>query len=134
MVFYLSGFYQTKHHAKAIAGFMLAIPGANALGSPLSTFLLGIDWLDMSGWQWLFIIEAIPALILGVIAFFLPDDKIEDVNGLIKMKAVAYSYHNKRKIRKRTGKALHLCSSFKRSGCVNSICQLFLLDGWILRH
>lgn len=67
---YLSGFYQTKHHAKAIAGFMLAIPGANALGSPLSTFLLGIEWLDISGWQWLFILEAIPALILGVIAFF----------------------------------------------------------------
>ena len=43
MVHYLSGFYQTKHHAKAIAGFMLAIPGANALGAPLSTFLLGIE-------------------------------------------------------------------------------------------
>ncbi|MDO8225918.1 MFS transporter [Bacillus cabrialesii] len=84
MVFYLSGFYQTKHHAKAIAGFMLAIPGANALGSPLSTFLLGIDWLDMSGWQWLFILEAIPALILGVIAFFYLDDKIEDVKWLDK--------------------------------------------------
>ena len=84
MVYYLSGFYQTKHHAKAIAGFMLAIPGANALGSPLSTFLLGIDWLGFAGWQWLFILEAIPALILGVIAFFYLDDKIEDVKWLNK--------------------------------------------------
>ncbi|WBL28853.1 MFS transporter [Bacillus safensis] len=82
MVFYLSGFYQTKHHAKAIAGFMLAIPGANAVGAPLSTFLLGVNWLDMSGWQWLFILEAIPALILGVIAFFYLDDKIEEVKWL----------------------------------------------------
>ncbi|MGM0922206.1 MAG: MFS transporter [Bacillota bacterium] len=84
LVFYLSGFYQTKHHAKAIAGFMLAIPGANALGSPLSTFLLGVDWLGMAGWQWLFILEAIPALILGVIAYFYLDDKIEDVKWLNK--------------------------------------------------
>ncbi|WNS78808.1 MFS transporter [Domibacillus sp. DTU_2020_1001157_1_SI_ALB_TIR_016] len=84
MVYYLSGFYQTKHHAKAIAGFMLAIPGANALGSPLSTFLLGIDWLGFAGWQWLFILEAIPALILGVIAYFYLDDKIEDVKWLNK--------------------------------------------------
>jgi nitrate/nitrite transporter NarK len=84
MVFYLSGFYQTKHHAKAIAGFMLAIPGANAIGAPLSTFLLSVDWLGMAGWQWLFILEAIPAFILGVIAYYYLDDKIEDVRWLDK--------------------------------------------------
>lgn len=84
MVHYLSGFYQSKHHAKAIAGFMLAIPGANALGAPLSTFLLGVDWLHLAGWQWLFIMEAIPAVILGIIAFFYLDDKIEEVKWLNK--------------------------------------------------
>jgi MFS transporter, ACS family, tartrate transporter len=84
MVFYLSGFYQSKHHAKAIAAFMLAIPGANALGSPLSTFLLSIHWLGFGGWQWLFIVEAIPSLILGVISYFYLDDKIEDVKWLNK--------------------------------------------------
>ncbi|PGV53484.1 MFS transporter [Bacillus sp. AFS037270] len=84
MVFYLSGFYQTKHHAKAIAGFMIAIPGANALGSPLSTFLLGVNWLGLEGWQWMFIMEAIPAVILGIICYFYLDDKIEDVKWLNK--------------------------------------------------
>lgn len=82
MVHYLSGFYQSKHHAKAIAGFMLAIPGANALGSPLSTFLLNVDWLGFAGWQWLFIVEAIPAVVLGVVCYFYLDDKIEDVKWL----------------------------------------------------
>ncbi|KYG30657.1 MFS transporter [Priestia endophytica] len=82
MVYYLSGFFQTKHHAKAIAGFMLAIPGANAIGAPLSTFLLGIDWLGLAGWQWLFILEAIPAFILGIICYFYLDDRLEDVNWL----------------------------------------------------
>jgi len=84
MVHYLSGFYQTKHHGKAIAAFMLAIPGANALAAPLCTFLLGIEWFDMSGWQWLFILEAIPAVILGIVAYFYLDDKIEDVKWLTK--------------------------------------------------
>ncbi|MCP8969364.1 MFS transporter [Ectobacillus ponti] len=82
MVHYLSGFYQSKHHAKAIAGFMLAIPGANALGSPLSTFLLGINWMGLAGWQWLFVIEAVPALVLGVICYFYLDDTIEDAKWL----------------------------------------------------
>jgi MFS transporter, ACS family, tartrate transporter len=82
MVHYLSGFYQSKHHAKAIAGFMLAIPGANAFGSPLSTFLLNVDWLGFAGWQWLFIVEAIPAVMLGVVCYFYLDDKIEDVKWL----------------------------------------------------
>ncbi|MFP3124781.1 MFS transporter [Ectobacillus funiculus] len=84
MVAYLSGFYQTKHHAKAIAGFMLAIPGANALGAPLSTFLLGVNWLGMEGWQWLFVLEAIPSLILGVVCYFYLDDTIEAVKWLNK--------------------------------------------------
>ncbi|UOF92950.1 MFS transporter [Fodinisporobacter ferrooxydans] len=84
MVFYLSNFYQTKHHAKAIAGFMVAIPGANALGAPLSTFLLGVHWLGLGGWQWMFIMEAIPAVILGVVCYFYLDDTIESVKWLNK--------------------------------------------------
>ena len=84
MVAYLSGFYQTKHHAKAIAGFMVAIPGANALGAPLSTFLLSVNWLSLAGWQWLFILEAIPSFILGIVCFFYLDDQIKDIKWLNK--------------------------------------------------
>lgn len=82
MVYYLSGFYQGKHHAKAIAAFMLAIPGANALGAPLSTYLLTLEGFGLAGWQWMFIIEAIPAVILGIIAYFYLDDKIADAKWL----------------------------------------------------
>ncbi|MFB1100221.1 MFS transporter [Terribacillus saccharophilus] len=82
MVYYLSGFFQSKHHAKAIAAFMLAIPGANAVGAPLSTFLMQINWLNLAGWQWLFILEAVPAMILGIICFFYLDDRLEDVKWL----------------------------------------------------
>lgn len=84
MVWYLSSFYQTKHHAKAIAGFMMAIPFANAIGSPISTYLLNITWLDMAGWQWMFILEALPAIVLGTVCYFYLDDKIEEVKWLSK--------------------------------------------------
>lgn len=84
MVWYLSNFYQSKHHARAIAGFMIAIPAANAIGAPISTALLGISWLGFSGWQWLFLLEGIPCLILGIICLFYLDDKLEDVKWLTK--------------------------------------------------
>lgn len=84
MVWYLSNFYQTKHHAKAIAGFMVAIPAANAIGAPLSSYLLGVNMFGLAGWQSLFLIEGIPCLILGIVCFFYLDDKIEDVKWLTK--------------------------------------------------
>ncbi|MGF7033580.1 MFS family permease [Paenibacillus mucilaginosus] len=82
MVHYLSGFFQSKHHAKAIAGFMIAIPAANAIGAPISTYLLQITWLGMAGWQWLFILEALPAIVLGIICYFYLTDRIEDATWL----------------------------------------------------
>ncbi|MEH7120785.1 MFS transporter [Neobacillus vireti] len=84
MVSYLSGFYQTKHHAKAIAGFMIAIPSTNAIGALLCTHLLNVNWFGMAGWQWLFISEAIPSVVLGVICYFYLDDQIENVKWLNK--------------------------------------------------
>jgi len=84
MVAYLADFYQSKHHARAIAGFMLAIPAANAIGSPIATALLGINIFGLAGWQTLFILEGIPCLILGLVCLFYLDDHIEDVKWLTK--------------------------------------------------
>lgn len=77
MAWYLSNWYQTKHHAKAIAGFMVAIPSASAFGSPISTYLLGLDLWGLHGWQTLFIVEAVPAIILGIIVYFYLTDDIK---------------------------------------------------------
>lgn len=82
MAWYLSQWYQTKHHARALAGFMAAIPVASALGSPISGYLLTLDLWGFHGWQNLFILEAIPSVILGVITFFYLTDKIEDAKWL----------------------------------------------------
>jgi len=82
IAWYLSSFYQTKNHAKAIAGFMMAMPIASAVGAPISTYILNITFVGWSSWRWLFIIEAIPAIILGIIAIFYLTNKIEDANWL----------------------------------------------------
>ena len=82
MAWYLSTWYQTKNHAKAIAGFMIAIPSASAFGSPISTYLLQMNLFGLHGWQSLFILEAIPSLLLGIVVYFYLTDKIEDADWL----------------------------------------------------
>lgn len=84
MTWYLSNWYQTKHHAKAIAGFMIAIPCASAFGAPISTWLLGMNLWGLEGWQTLFILEGIPSLFMGIAVYRYLTDKIEDAKWLQK--------------------------------------------------
>jgi len=75
VVYYLSLWYPARQRARAIAGFMAAIPVAGLIGGPLSGALLGLDgYCGLKGWQWLFLLEGLPAIILGiVVAFYLTD-------------------------------------------------------------
>jgi ACS family tartrate transporter-like MFS transporter len=75
MIFYLSYWFPTVMRARYVATFMMAIPIANIVGSPISGALLGLDgWHGLAGWQWLFLLEAAPALILaGVVLKYLPN-------------------------------------------------------------
>jgi ACS family tartrate transporter-like MFS transporter len=49
---------------------MMSLPICNVLGAPISTYLLGMNWLGIAGWKWLFIFEAIPAVVLGIVTPF----------------------------------------------------------------
>lgn len=75
IVYYLSLWYPVRQRARAIAGFMAAIPVTGLIGGPLSGALLGLDgYCGLKGWQWLFLLEGLPAIILGiVVAFYLTD-------------------------------------------------------------
>jgi len=70
VIVYLSHWFRNEDRAKVVAMFMAAQPVANIIGSPLSGLLLGISWFGWSGWRWLFIIEGLPAIILGVVTIF----------------------------------------------------------------
>jgi ACS family tartrate transporter-like MFS transporter len=70
IVVYLSYWFRYEDRAKATALFMAAIPIANIVGAPISGVLLGVNWLQFAGWRWLFILEGLPAVILGVVTLF----------------------------------------------------------------
>jgi MFS transporter, ACS family, tartrate transporter len=66
VILYLTYWFPTEYRGRIVATFMVAIPLSSFIGSPLSGALLQMDGiLQLRGWQWLFIMEAIPAVILG---------------------------------------------------------------------
>jgi len=67
---YLTHWFRAEDRAKACAMFMIAIPVANIIGSPLGGWLLGVRWFGLQGWRWLFIVEGIPAVVFGIITVF----------------------------------------------------------------
>jgi ACS family tartrate transporter-like MFS transporter len=70
IIVYLTHWFIYEDRAKAVAGFMAAIPLSYAIGSPISGLLLSVHWGGLRGWQWLFIIEGLPALFFGVVTWF----------------------------------------------------------------
>ncbi len=76
LVLYLTYWYPQYYRARAQAGFMIAQPIAIAGGSIISGAILSMDGLfGVSGWRWLFIIEGLPAILLGAIILFYLSDK-----------------------------------------------------------
>lgn len=70
IIVYLSHWFRYQDRAKAVAFLMTAVSVSNIVGSPLSGLLLKLNWLGLSGWRWMFIIEGVPAIIFGVITLF----------------------------------------------------------------
>lgn len=78
IILYLSLWFPARRRAGVTAFFMAAAPISTALGSPLSAALLGLDgWFGLAGWQWMFLIEALPALALGLLVFIFMTDRPE---------------------------------------------------------
>jgi ACS family tartrate transporter-like MFS transporter len=75
MIFYLSHWFPAEARARAIARFMTASPISGVIGGPISGALLGLSGkLGLAGWQWLFLLEGLPAVLLGVVVLrYLPD-------------------------------------------------------------
>ena len=83
VLYYLSHWYPQKHRARAISAFMTAIPVTGLVGGPMSAALLRLNgWHGLTGWQWLFLVEGLPAVVLGMIAFFYLSDCPEDARWL----------------------------------------------------
>lgn len=76
VILYLTFWYPSKHRAKMVAAFMTAIPLSGVLGGPVSGWVL--DRMSavggLRGWQWLYIVEAAPSIIAGVVTMFVLHD------------------------------------------------------------
>ena len=70
VIVYLSHWFIREDRAKATSNFMSAIPLSSVVGAPLAGWILSQEWLTVRGWRWLFIVEGLPAIILGALAFF----------------------------------------------------------------
>jgi D-galactonate transporter len=78
IVLYLTYWIPASERARNNALFMTAAPIAMIVGAPLSAMILSLDgWLGVAGWQWLFLLEGFPAVILGVMALFVFTDRPE---------------------------------------------------------
>jgi len=79
IIFFLTLWFPSNYRARIVGYFMAAVPFAAVVGAPVSGMLLGLDdFWGVQGWQWLFIIESVPALILSVVVFFYLTDKPAD--------------------------------------------------------
>ena len=70
MIVYLTHWFRLRERSQAIACLYAAVPAASLIGSPLAGWLLGVRWQLLAGWRWLFILEGIPAIVLGIITIF----------------------------------------------------------------
>ncbi|GJE09506.1 MFS transporter [Methylobacterium longum] len=83
IILYLSYWFPIRYRAGVVSLFMAAAPISVVLGSPLSSALLEMEGiLGLHGWQWMFIIEAIPASLLGVMVLFYMTDRPEKAKWL----------------------------------------------------
>ncbi|QND74599.1 MFS transporter [Tardiphaga robiniae] len=83
IILYLTYWFPAEYRARFLAAFAIAVPVSTVIGAPISGMLLGLDGvMGLKGWQWLFIIEGIPSVILGVVTWFYLTDKPEKAEWL----------------------------------------------------
>ncbi len=79
MILYLTYWFPSRERARAVAKFMTATSLAGVVGAPLSSLLLKLEGVSgAAGWQWLFLSEGIPTLLMGISVLFLLKDKSDD--------------------------------------------------------
>ncbi|EJL82628.1 sugar phosphate permease [Herbaspirillum sp. CF444] len=83
VVLYLTYWIPSAYRARIVALFMVAIPAASFVASPISALLLQMDGMwGIRGWHWLFVVEGLPTVLLGIVCLFYLTDKPEQATWL----------------------------------------------------
>jgi ACS family tartrate transporter-like MFS transporter len=75
IIVYFTHWFASADRGRALSGLVMAVPFSLALGAPVSALLLDVNWLGLAGWKWLFILEGLPAVILGVVTWIWMTDR-----------------------------------------------------------
>jgi MFS transporter, ACS family, tartrate transporter len=85
MIYYLTRWFPARERARTVAAFMTATLTAGIIGGPVSGALLSLDGASgLAGWQWLFLVEGAPAIVLGLVVLRALDDGPEDAPWLAR--------------------------------------------------
>jgi MFS transporter, ACS family, tartrate transporter len=82
MILYLRNWFPCGARGRAVAWFMTANPLAGVVGGPISGALLGLHLFGIAGWQWLFVLEGLPAVVLAVVVLFTLKDHPHEADWL----------------------------------------------------
>jgi ACS family tartrate transporter-like MFS transporter len=83
IILYLTYWFPQREQARAIAFFLLALPVTSILGAPASGLVLDhVHWLGISSWRWLLILEGLPAILGGILTYFLLPSRPDEANFL----------------------------------------------------
>jgi MFS transporter, ACS family, tartrate transporter len=83
IILYLTYWYPAEYRGRFLAAFVVAVPMSTVIGAPVSGLLLGLDGaMGLKGWQWLFVIEGIPSVLLGIVTWFYLTDRPEKAEWL----------------------------------------------------
>ncbi|MCY1272831.1 putative metabolite transport protein NicT [compost metagenome] len=84
VLYYLTMWFPTYRRGRIIALFMIGLPLSSVIGGPLSGWIMGHFHLvnGLQGWQWLFLLEAIPSVLLGILTFWALPNRFEQAKWL----------------------------------------------------
>ncbi|HEV3025923.1 MAG TPA: MFS transporter [Planctomycetota bacterium] len=82
LIVYFTHWFTGRERARALSVMIMAIPVGLTLAGPLSGLILRLGWLGMAGWRWVFILEGLPAIALGIATIFYLTDRPKDATWL----------------------------------------------------
>jgi len=129
VILYLTYWVPAAHRAKTSALFMMAIPVSVIVGAPISEWLLKLDGvLGLRGWQWLFLIEGAPAVIVGVIALFYLTDRPDKAHWLAPDQRAWLAETMTRERQERVSKGHGSVLESLRSGKLWLLCAIYFMN------
>ena len=83
VIVYLSHWFLYADRAKTKSLFLIGIPLASIISNPLSTWIMNsVKWMELAGWRWVFILEGIPAVLIGFVTWYFLTDRPEQAKWL----------------------------------------------------